>query len=157
THGKVHWNPVNDLLVAVWLIVGTTMRWHIMLVGATKRFGFLRFIFIVEGLAFLGLNILFQRIAGVTGMLIISIVCTAIFSLPFGLRRTHRYLDVSWRELAEWYRPTWQLAWRLAPLTFVVWWLARGWPLELQLAVNAILPGFWGAFVLLRHGLSKSL
>ena len=156
-HGKMGWPPVNDLLLGLWLVVGTTARMHILLAGATKRFGFLRYVYTVEGMAFVGLNILLYRFAGITLMLALSIVCLSMCSLPYALRRTHRYCDVDWRSLAGWYRPTWELAWRFLPVVAAAWWLARALPPIWQLILTAAVAGPWGLIVFLRYGLSRAL
>ncbi|MDD5138891.1 MAG: oligosaccharide flippase family protein [Verrucomicrobiales bacterium] len=157
TGGKIHWPPVNDLLLAILCFVATFVRPHTGLATQTKRFGFLRFIFLVEGLAFVGLNLLAHRVAGMTTMLIFSIVCTLAFTLPYGLWRTCGYCGLGWRELAGWYRPTWHLTLRLVPVALGIWWLARGLPAPWQLTVNVLLSGLWGGVMLLRHGLGEPL
>lgn len=157
THGKIAWPPVNNWLLGLWLVLNTAMRSHIMLAGTTKRFGFLRYVFLLEGSAFVGLNLLLLRPGGMTGMLVFSILCTASFSLPYGLWRTRQYFDLSVVELARWYRPAWSLAWRLIPLGIGVWWLARGLPAIGQFAINVAVTGLVGAIVLLRYGLDQEL
>jgi O-antigen/teichoic acid export membrane protein len=157
TGGKIHWSPVNDLLLAVLCVLATLVRPHMMLATQTKRFGFLRFIFLVEGLAFVGLNLLAHRVAGMTTMLIFSIVCTLVFTLSYGLWRTCGYYGLGWRELVGWFRPTGQLILWLVPVALGIWWLARGLPAPWQLAVNLLLTGLWGGAMLLRHGLGGPL
>jgi O-antigen/teichoic acid export membrane protein len=157
THGKIQWPPVNDWLLALWLIISTVMRTHVMLAGATKRFAFLRYVFLLEGLVFVGLNVLLHRHTGMTGMLVLSILCTAAFSLPYGLWRTRKYFNLNAAELARWHRPIWRLAWRLIPVAIGMWWAVRGLPPIWQLAMNLGITGVWGAFVLLRYGLDESL
>ena len=157
TSGKIHWSPVNDLLLAAWFFFFTISRTHSAFAVQTKQFGFLRFVFLVEGSVFVVLNLLFLRWGGVTLMLVCSILCTLSFSLPYDLWRTVGYFSLRKRELAGWYRPTWQLAWRLVPVAAVVWWLARNWSFKWQLAADAVIPGILGAIALFRYGLTKSL
>jgi O-antigen/teichoic acid export membrane protein len=157
TGGKIHWWPVNDLLLAILCFVATALRPHVTLATQTKRFGFLRFIFLVEGLVFVGLNLLAHEVSSMTTMLTFSILCTLSFSLPYVLWRTRDYYGLSWRELAEWYRPTWRLTLWLVPAAIAIWWLAHGLPASWQLTVNLLLTGLWGGVMLLRHGLGKPL
>jgi O-antigen/teichoic acid export membrane protein len=157
TSGRIHWSPLNDLLLAVWFVFVTQVRVHTALASSTKRFGFLRFVFLVEGLAFVGLTLLAHGRGGVTMMLAFSVLCTMLFSFPYGLWRTREYFALGWRELAAWCLPTWQLTWRLVPVAAAVWWLARDWPPRWQLATCFVLPGIWGTMVFLRHGLNPSL
>jgi O-antigen/teichoic acid export membrane protein len=157
TGGKIHWSPVNDLLLAVSCVVATTVRPHTTLAVQTKQFGFLRFIFLVEGLAFVGLNLLAHQMAGMTTMLVLSILCTLAFTLPYGLWRTRHYFNLGGRELAGWFRPTGQLALRLVPVALATWWLARGLPTPWQLGVNLLVSGLWGGVMFVRHGLGEPL
>jgi O-antigen/teichoic acid export membrane protein len=157
THGKIHWWVINDLLLSVWFVLGTITRAHTTLATQTKLFGFLRFIFLVEGTVFVGLTLMAHGHGGVTAMLVFMVICTMMFTLPYGLWRTRGYFGVNWRELIEWYRPTWQLIWRLTPAAAGIWWLTHSLPAWWQLMANLILAGGWGGIVLLRHGLDKSL
>ncbi|MEI9959648.1 MAG: oligosaccharide flippase family protein [Limisphaerales bacterium] len=157
TAGKIHWPPVNDTLLALWFVLFTVSRTLTGFVSITKELHFLRFIFLVEGAVFIGLNLLAHRFESITLMLVFSVVCTSLFSLPYSLWRTRRYFDLGWRELAEWYHPTWQVVWRLVPVAVAVWWLAHGLPLRWRLPVDLALLGLWGGWLLLRHGLGKSL
>jgi O-antigen/teichoic acid export membrane protein len=125
THGKIGWPPVNDLLLAVWLVVCVAMHMHTGLVGQTKKFHFMRYLFFIEGLVFVGLTIAFYRFGGITAMLVASIVCTSLLSLPYGLYRTRKYFGLSWRELAGWHQSALVLAFWLVPTGILTWWLTR--------------------------------
>jgi O-antigen/teichoic acid export membrane protein len=156
TKGAIHWAPVNDLLLAAWFCLVTLSRMHLALATQTKQFGFLRYVLLVEGLVFLGLNAGLRELGGVTRMLGLSLACTLAFSLPYGLRRTAAYFQRPARELAAWYRPTWSLAWRLVPVAAGTGWFIRGWPPLWQLAALLWL-GLFGALVLFRNGVSPAL
>jgi len=155
--GKIHWPPVNNVLLALWFFACSIVRVHTGFVGITKNLRFVRFINLVEGAAFIGLNLLACRIESMTLMLIFSLACTLAFTLPYGLWRTQKYFGMTRLELLGWFRPAWQLAWRLVPLAFATWWLARDLPAIWRLVVNFTLPGLLGAVLLLRYGLEKTL
>jgi O-antigen/teichoic acid export membrane protein len=155
--GKINWPQTNNVLLALWFFISTIMRVHTGFVGITKQFGFLRFIFLIEGLVFVGLNLLAYRACSMTLMLGFSIICTLAFSLPYGLWRTQQYFNITRHELADWLRPSWQMAWRLVPLATVLWWLAHGLPAKWQFATNITLSGVCGMILLLRYGLGESL
>ena len=156
TAGKMSWSPVNNLLLAVWLILCVSVHAHVGLVGQTKQFRFLRYIYFIEGLAFVGLTVLLHRF-GITGMLTISIACTLTFSLPYGLRRTREYFGLSWAELARWHRkPLVFLGW-LTPVAAMAWGLTRDWPAVTELVLNGTVIGLWAVVMLPRFGLDESL
>ena len=157
TAGKMGWQPVNDLLLAVWLVLCVSMHAHVGLVGQTKQFRFLRYIFFLEGLTFVGLTVLLHRFGGVTGMLAASIVCTLAFSLPYSLRRTHAYFGLTWGELAGWHRSPMVLALWLLPVAAAAWWLTRDLPPMIALILMGGVIGVWGLLGLLRYGLGEPL
>jgi O-antigen/teichoic acid export membrane protein len=157
TSGKIHWSPVNDLLLGVSCFLATAVRPHTTLAVQTKLFGFLRFIFLVEGLAFVGLNLLAYRLAGMTTLLVLSILCTLSFTLPYGLHRTRQYFGLNWRELARWFEPVLRLSFWVVPVGGLAWWLTQDGSAILQLAVRGGIFGIWTAWAFLRHGLPASL
>jgi O-antigen/teichoic acid export membrane protein len=156
TAGKIQWLPWNDLLLAVCLVIAVTVRLHTGLVGQSKAFHFMRYIYFLEGTTFIGLTILLNRFGGITIMLIISILCSLSFTLPYGVWRTCKYFRISWRDLAGWHRSTLALAGAVTPAAVLVWWFGRNLPVIHRLALESVL-GFWTASMFLRYGLDASL
>ena len=157
THGRIHWPPVNDLLLAVWMLVCVAMHMHTGLVGQTKKFQFMRYLFFIEGLAFVGLTITFYQFGGITAMLVASIVCTSLLSLPYGLYRTQKYFGLGWRELAGWHKPVLVLALWLVPADVLTWWLTCNLSTVIRLALGGGIFGLWTVWAFLRHGLNGPL
>ena len=157
TQGRIQWDPLNDLLIAIYLVASMTMRAHISLAGALKRFGFLCYVILFEGVLFLGLNILLRNFDGISRMLLISILCVCSLSLPYILWRSRRYFGLTWSEIAKWYESSWQLFWRLLVVIVPVWFLTRELTPTLRLAANAAITGLVGGLFLLRYGLGQSL
>ena len=157
THGRISWPPVNNLLLAVWLVLCTAMHAYTGLVGQTKKFHFMRFIFFIEGSAFVGLTLAFYRHGGITLMLLASILCTSLLTLPYGLYRTRKYFGLTTLEVATWHRPALVLAVWLLPVGGLVWWLTHQWSPWLQLVVGGGGFGLWTAWAFLRHGLNPGL
>lgn len=154
---KIAWPPVDDVLLAVWLVVVATMRVHTDLVGQTKKLQFMRYIFFIEGLAFVGLTLAIYQFGGITAMLSASILCTLSFSLPYGLYRTREYFGLGWRELAGWFAPLLRLLLWVAPAGALLWWLTASEPAFMRLMVRGGIFGLWTAWAFLRHGLSAPL
>lgn len=154
---KIAWPPVNDLLLAVWLVICVNMHAHTCMVGQTKKLRFMRYIFFIEGLAFVGLTLVLYRFGGITAMLAASIVCTLSLSLPYGLYRTHDYFGLSWRELARWHEPMLVLAAWVIPAGGLTWWVTQDWSAAMRLMVGGGVFGVWTAWAFLRHGLETSL
>jgi len=157
TLGKMNWPRVNDALLAAWLVISVILHAHTGLVGQTKRFGFLRYVFFLEGAAFVGLTLLMHRFGGVTAMLAVSVVCSLLFSFPYGLWRTRRYFGLAWKELAEWHRAPARLALWLVPVAAAIWWLTKDLTPAAELVLAGSVVGAWSVFVFLRHGLDEPL
>ncbi|MEJ0088401.1 MAG: lipopolysaccharide biosynthesis protein [Limisphaerales bacterium] len=154
---KIAWPSVNDVLLAVWLVICVTMRVHTGLAGQTKQFRFMRYIFFIEGLAFVGLTLAFYKFGGITMMLCVSILCTVSFSLPYGLYRTHEYFGLSWIELVNWHRPALMLVFWLLPAGVLTWWLTRDLSAWLRLGIGGGVFSLWTAWIFMQHGLNPAL
>jgi hypothetical protein len=133
------------------------MRVHTGLAGQTKRFAFLRFIYFLEGAAFVLFALLLHARGGITGMLLISIGCTLAFSFPYGLYRTKSYFDLSWTQLLEWHRSAFTFLVWVIPVGAIVWLLTRELSFPIRLGINTALVGAWTFWALFRHGLGKPL
>jgi O-antigen/teichoic acid export membrane protein len=157
THGKIQWHPINDLLLGIWLVVATTMRGHVNLAGATKRFEFLSHVCFFEGFLFLALNIALRHLDGITRMLIISIFCTFFCSLIYSLRRTRRFFSLGWSDMIGWHRSTYRLALPLTLIGVGAWFLTKDWQPIPRLATNSMISGVFGGLFLLRYGFGKDL
>jgi O-antigen/teichoic acid export membrane protein len=154
---KIAWPPVNDLLLAVWLVICVTMRVHTGLAGVAKQLRFMRYIFFIEGMAFVGLTLAVYHFGGITAMLSASILCTLSISLPYGLYRTQKYFGLNRRELVDWFEPSLRLLLWLAPAGALLYWLTADEPALLRLLARAGIFGMWAVWVFLRHGLSAPL
>src|SRR5207248_979282 len=96
TAGKFGWSPLNDALLAIWLSVSATSLCHLGLVGQTKQFGFLRYLYAAEGAFFVVLSLIVVPHGGISSMLLVSIIGSLLFSYAYGSWRTSLYLDLPW-------------------------------------------------------------
>ncbi len=158
TKGRMQWPMINDGLMAAWLVICVIGHVHVGLVGQTKDFRFLRFIYLLEGLLFVCLSLLTLKRGGLTAMLTASLFSSLLCSFPYGLHRTVKYFGLNWFEvLGTWSRPGFLLTLMLAPLAAGTWWLARPLgPLAKlgMLSVGLALPGL---IVLLGWGIEPRL
>ena len=158
SRGRMGWSPVNDVLLAIWLLLCVQVRSHAGLVGQAKAFGALRYIFFLEGILFVGLALGILRWGGITAMIGLSIVATSLVSYPYGIWRTVRFFNLSWREVAfAWVAPAARTLAVLGPLGCLGWWLVRDWPPTFALAFLLVGLGGIGSYVLLRWGLETEL
>jgi O-antigen/teichoic acid export membrane protein len=158
TNGQIRWNPLNDWLLAVWLLLSVLARSHAGVIGLTKDFRFLRFIYFLEGIFFVAAALLVLRAAGITGLIGVSIFASLSFSLPYSIWRTSRYFSVSSRqELGVWMLPVWRLFLLLLPVAGALWLVASRLPALGQFVLNAAVMGIVGGIAFWRWGLDSSL
>ncbi|HEV2394982.1 MAG TPA: oligosaccharide flippase family protein [Verrucomicrobiae bacterium] len=152
------WWPLNDGLLAFWLVLQATTRCHLGLVGVSKEIRSMRFIYLAEGTFFVVLGLLVLRWGGITAMLLCSIAGTMLFSAPYGFWRTSQYFNVPWKVPSfEWWLPPLRLALGLVPLAGLLWWLTRPLPLRPQLLIRGAASALLALPLLLRFGLDAEL
>ncbi len=158
TNGKIHWNIWNDFLLGIWLVVTTYNHCHSSLVIWTKQAKFLRYIYFLEGIFFIGLGLIATKYFGLIGLIVASIFCTTIFSGAYTLLRAAHILLLPWQEIGwAWFKRSALVALcfipavigleisssRFSPLTNL--WLSTG------------IVAVFGGFLLLRLGLPRSI
>jgi O-antigen/teichoic acid export membrane protein len=156
TSGKMSWPMRNDVLLAIWMVICTTVRSHVVLIATTKKFGVLRYIFLLEGVTFVALNLCFLRNGTITTMLAFSILCTMLFSFPYAVWRVRQYFDLEPGTFAAWYTPTFQVLWRVVLIALGVWWATHNFHTKWRFLSNLLILGLSGIFVFLRFGLDPS-
>ena len=157
TSGEIHWPVVNDVLLGIWLVVLITVRLHTGLVGQTKMYRFMRYLFFIEGIAFITMTVLVHRYGGITAMLVSSIVCSLCFTFSYGLWRTRKYFRISWRDLAAWHWSTLVLTGTVTPAALLVRWCCQNLPPLQRILLESGILGPWAAVMFLRYGLGDSL
>jgi O-antigen/teichoic acid export membrane protein len=157
THRSIVWSIQNDILLAIWMIVLALVHCHCGLVGITKRIGFMRYVYFIEGAAFLGIGSYLAARIGFPGLLITSILCSLAFSCSYGIWRTMREFNLGLKDVLRWLVPPAKL---LAPLSLfglLLYWSTRHFSAAAQLPLYAVLIGITGMFLFLRHGLGSEL
>jgi hypothetical protein len=148
---------INDALLSIWLLFSTVARCHAGLIGLTKRFGFLRYCYFVQGLLFVVLTFPLLRSGGISSMLWLSILTTLCVGYAYSTWRTSKYLCLPWHETA--------VNWLGKPVTYGMFLLpiALGVNLVgaqgslLHLSVGTLVVGTVGLFLLLKRGLDSPL
>jgi O-antigen/teichoic acid export membrane protein len=146
TGGQIHWDSVNDKLMAVSVYVFLIVRCVTDFVLHTKKVGWMPVLICVEGALFVTTAAWFLPRHGLTGMLVASLAITGVLRLPYAWKMFHTYLGEDSPRL-------WDLAQRAmvgAALGIGVWvllsqvprWapsLAVVWVLSLQCAMASLL------------------
>jgi len=110
TSGKITWAPWNNYLLACVLFSTAVTRCHISLVGINKQIRGMKFVYLIEGLAFVFLSVLLVPRLGLTGLLIAALTCNMAITGVYGVSRTASYFGIGRRAVAGWVaRPLWVL------------------------------------------------
>jgi len=106
TAGRMEWPVINDWLLAVWMVLLTQVGCHNSLLMYLKQVGRLQYVYFAEGCVFIFAALFVLPRWGIPGMLVCSIVATAVFTLSYGTHRVIRLLGFDTREaLLDWQMP----------------------------------------------------
>jgi len=75
-HKEFGWPPLNDALLGLWLIALTQQCCHISFISCLKQIGYLKYVYLIEGLFFVVLTLSLARHTGLTGVLANSVAAT---------------------------------------------------------------------------------
>ena len=110
TSGKVIWATWNNYLLACVLFSTAVTRCHIGLAGINKQIRGMKYVYLIEGLAFVSLSVLLVPWLGLTGLLIAALTCNVAITGIYGVSRSADYFGISRRAVAGWVaRPLWIL------------------------------------------------
>ena len=150
TAGKVTWTPWNNFFLSCVLFSTAITRCHIGLVGISKQIRGMKYVNLVEGIAFVALSVASVKSMGFTGLLLSALICNFGITGAYGVTRTASYFNIRNRHVVSWVsRPALILLLTLAlfPLTLVPAISALGAPFRFAvgaaLFIVCILPAVW--------------
>jgi O-antigen/teichoic acid export membrane protein len=158
THNRIVWEPLNDALLALWLIILSFQSMHCNFSLVTKQIGGMRYIFFAEGCCFVLLAGFWGSKWGVPGIVTMSCLCTAIFSFQYGIRRSLGHFQLSIQEaLSRWIFPCLKFALAYGATAIAVWLsTTRLEPLP-RLCINIAVALIPGVILFLRLGCSSEM
>lgn len=158
TGGRIAWPSINDLLLGFWLVITLLVRGHTGLIGLTRDFRFLRYVYFLEGLFFVVIALVALRFGGIQGMIIASIIASLLFTSGYSVWRNARYFQTTPKEIiVGWMQPSIRLAVLLLPIAVTVWLSTRYLPAGWRFCINATVVGSAGVILLWRYGLEGSV
>jgi O-antigen/teichoic acid export membrane protein len=161
TSGKIFWPVWNDVLLGLWLSISCAVHFHSGLAIQSKKFGKMSALFFVQGLLFVVLTLVLlagTRFAGITTILVVSIVSALAFTLPYGIVRTSHYFDLPESVVAlRWFAPAARVLAAGLPISIVVWWLTQPLASLLQLVLRVIGVGLPMGLLFLRVGMDHAV
>lgn len=157
TAGKFSWPPMNDLLLAVCLIMGALSHCHTCFIGTTKQIRLMPYVYFVEGIVFVASALALVREGQLYTVIVLSMICNIAFTGSYGVFRIARFFKVSFLEVAwQWLVPTWRFLWRYGLFAAVVYWLTQGLSPAARLLIHATTCGTVGFLLLVRYGLAAA-
>lgn len=158
TDGKFAWHGIDDILLGVWLVFLTQVCSNNALIVNLKQIKGLKYVYLLEGIVFIVVMLLFLRQGGTEFMLCCSIVCALALSWSNGLWRIGKLAGCGWKPLLwDWQVPLFRLLVIMVPSGVFIHWAAGNAPLWCQLALNCLLPGAIGAWALVRFALPQEV
>lgn len=153
THGKINWPQENDWLLALWMIVLTILQCHNKFVLITKQVGFMRYVYFIEGIVFVGASCLSARWGGLPAIICCSILCSACFSGTYGIWRITRFFQIPVREVAlGWLQPMSKVLQVYIPFALLAWWVPVSSSNFIRLGICVFVSASIGGFLFLRFG-----
>jgi O-antigen/teichoic acid export membrane protein len=158
THRSIEWWVGNDVLLGVWMIVLALIHSHCGLVLITKRIGFMRYIYFIEGAVFLVAGSYAARYFEFTGLITASLICSILFSGSYGIFRTMREFHLPLGQVfVRWHAAPAQLLIYVSILALLTYWATRGASPEVRLIIGLAVLGSAGGFLFVRRGLGHEL
>ena len=155
---RMSWNIENDFLMAVYVFAFTTTRCHVGLVCISKDLRAMKFVYLVEGIAFIALAALLCHWLGFSGIILGGIITNIAFSGFYGMKRSAEILGLPLKQIVcDWlYRP--------AVFLFVMFGIAVAFryatsslPVLWQLITNGVIAAVLGGFCFWKLGLPENL
>ena len=155
---RMSWGVENDFLMALYIFTFSTTRCHVGLVCVTKKLQAMKYIYVAEGIAFVGLASLLGRWFGFVGIIIGGIVTNLSFSGFYGMHRTAKMVQLPLRDVV--------LDWLSRPLRFLVVmfgiavvfrYATSSFPILWQLITNGIITVVLGGLCFWKLGLPENL
>lgn len=157
THRSISWDARNDLLLALWMVVLALVHCHCGLAAVTKRIGFMRYIYFMEGSLFIVVGSFTATKGGFSALVATSILCSMILSCSYGIWRTTREFDLSVAAVFGWMIPSARLFVPLSALALLLYFASRSFVPEIQLPLYAVILGGAGTVLFIRLGLGSDL
>jgi O-antigen/teichoic acid export membrane protein len=109
TQGKIRWAPANDYLLGAVVLASCSARFHTGLASLGKDVHKVKYVCLLEGVAFVTLSFLFAGRFGLTGILVSSMISGIFVNLLLTLRINSQRLGVTFSQILGWMWKPWML------------------------------------------------
>lgn len=105
TGGKIVWPKVNDLLMGALTIAYSVNRCHSGFVGVTKDIRWARYVYLAEGVIFIGLAVWWSSAMGISGVILAALTSDLLLPGIYGLNRSKAFFgDSRYDMVINWLR-----------------------------------------------------
>lgn len=158
TKGRIPWDTSSDLLLALWLITISIAHCHGMFVLITKQLSFMKYVYLIEGLASIVIASAIVDFGGIKAVIISSIICSLLLHFPYTIWHTSRFFrSMPSYKCGDWYRPTAKAVCAALPITLAIWYVSQTISLPLQLGFRLAMTSLSGVVIIIGFGLSDIL
>jgi O-antigen/teichoic acid export membrane protein len=154
TQGKFLSPTIDNVLLGIWLVVSAQQCCHNSIVICLKEVRTLKYIFMLEGIVFIGVAFPVLRSNGISGMLVCSVVATTLFTWLSGAWHVAKLSKMGWKPLLwDWQKPLVLILIIMVPIWLAICWILHDAPTWIRLAVNGAVLTATGAWVAIRYAL----
>jgi O-antigen/teichoic acid export membrane protein len=158
THGKFSWPPLDNVLLGIWLVILTQQCCHNCLIMCLKEIRTLKYVYLLEGVVFVGVVLVILPSTGITGMLACSLLATLLFTWLTGIWRIARLSKMGWKPLAwDWQKPLLGVLVVMIPVGLAIHWMLPDASSWLRLVLNGSLLTVAGTWVAICFALPSDL
>lgn len=158
THKKIEWPVRNDIALGIWMALLAVFHAPTMFIITTKQIGFMRFIFLIEGVFSIALASVLLHRHGIAALVLSFATGSLLLHGAYGFRRIKKMFGLSWIAIMrEWIL----IALAAAAVTASACWVARHFmtdvPAVMRFLGVATAGGCCGGLLLWLRGLDTSL
>ncbi|MGH7940769.1 MAG: lipopolysaccharide biosynthesis protein [Limisphaerales bacterium] len=158
THNRFSWPLIDNVLLGLWLVASAQQCCHNSLIMNLKEIKGLKYVYLTEGVVFIGVALMILPVRGLTGMLICSLGATTLFTWLAGTWRVANLSGKGWKQLLwNWQLPLFRQLIILVPCWLGVEWIVHGASDWVRLIVNGGVLTLTGLLVALRFALPRDL
>ncbi len=158
TKGLVAWSVSSDWLMGLMVIMYATTRCFIGFIGLTKQIRAMKYMYLLEGVAFLSLSLVAVRYWGLNGIIASAVLTNLLCSGLYGFYRTKEYFEVAASgSVLAWLRAPALCLVSMAAVFGALGWADAGWNHVPRLSINAAAGSLLGFALFWQLGLSPQL
>jgi O-antigen/teichoic acid export membrane protein len=158
THGKFSWPAIDDVLLALWLILTMQQCCHISLLICFKKIGRLKYIYPAEGIVFVAVSLFMLRWFGIKGMLACSLLATLLFTWNAGTWSVGKMLESRWKVLLwDWQKPLLCVLMAMVPVWLILAWALHDASNWVRFITNGVMLAIVGGWVAVRYALPSGI